>query len=275
MWWNLGNILDEDFQNIGNAMSEKMNPGKKKVTVLSPKSKDKKKKKPLTSLPIRHQKTVNNDWCKETNSYEPKSRLIKISNKNFYLRHGKGGLGFILFERKGFTIVNTYRMKDKKFVSTARFNRKIGFKSAREYIFEYTQHVAEAVKENDKPFRASFKSLIVPLSKFKDDFKPNEFSQKSFATSTKDSALMSLNEMLKDTPTEECTSGLHSASISYAVTAIAHRRRYYITHGELPAVEVSAIWSNFNPETKLVAEQKYDRGEPLYYSYDIIRKQGS
>jgi hypothetical protein len=208
------------------------------------------------------------DWCDETSQYEYKVNLHSINNKKYLLRHGTATIRFIVVYKNSFTIAHLFRGKDKKYISTKRFSGKLKKKEVKDLIFKDAAHIADVRKKDDKPFRVAFSQVIVTLEEFKENFKPNEQMKKSYASTAKDTAMISLSDILKEKKKRKLRAGTHSASFNNAMRAIAIGK--YTYRGKLPAVNIFAIWSNFDPESRLINTGKFDVGEPVIYEYEVL-----
>lgn len=211
-----------------------------------------------------------NDWCTDTNSFELKTKLIYLGSKKYLLRHGRGSLGFICIHKGDFTVAQIYTKKDKEYLSTRRFNRKVEPKKVKELIFDNAIHVVDAKKKSSRPFRVMYKQAIISIEVFKDKFKPNTIMKRSYTSTGKDLALVSLSELLEDIQARRFSSGKFHTAIKSARKAINTSVELY--KGNLPAVNVYAIWTNFDPESNLITTKNYNSGEPLLYKYDVITK---
>jgi len=217
----------------------------------------------------RFAKTPNTEYCDETKGFEFKGSLISYLNKKYLLRHGVGGLGFITIHKNDFTIAHVYRMRDKDYVTTKRFNGKIDWKTVKQYLFKNASHIADVKKKDDKPFKTIHKQAVIPMEEFHERFKPNEQLKKSYASTAKDTALTSLSSILEDKDATELEAGTHSSALNNAFKSITFGKNSY--NGTKPAVNVYAVWCNFDPESKLVNTAKFDVGEPIFYEYELIK----
>ena len=216
-------------------------------------------------------KTKHTDWCDETTSYQLKVDLVTFNNKKYMFRYGTGSLGFISMHKNDFTIVHIYRLKDSKkvYVSTKRFSDKLSWRRVKEIIFKKSINVSDA-KKNDLPYKTLHKQLILPIEDFKKKFKPNMQTKKSYTSTGKDTALVSLGKMLEEESSFEMSAGTLSAGLNNVMKSINYGINSY--NGSLPAVSTYAIWSNYDPESRLINNGKFDIGEPVMYEYQILKK---
>lgn len=212
------------------------------------------------------------DWCDETRDYQFKTNLVTFSNKKYLYRKGVDEIGFISIHKNDFTIVHIYRKKDGKkiYLSTKRFSGKLSWKLVRDVLFKNSDSLASVSKRTSRPFKMIHKHVILSMEEFKEVFKPNQQMKKSYSSTAKDTALTSLSRMLEDSIRNFSMAGTYSAAFNNITRAINFRCNSYTE--DFPAVSIHAIWSNYDPESRLINTGKFDIGEPVMYEYKVIRK---
>lgn len=240
-------------------------------SIMMAKNKDKKGKSKRVFRKLLS-KTGLTDWCDETLNYQYKTDMVSYNSKRYLYRHGTGNVGFISIHKNDFTIVHIYRSRDAKreYISTRRFAGELSWRRVKEIIFSKSIHISIAQKIRHMPFKTIYKQTIIPIEEFKEKFKPNEQMKKSYSSTAKDTALTSLSDILKDVDSVGDIAGTHSAAFNNVRKAISFGDNSY--SGSRPAVSIYAIWSNYDPESRLINDGEFDIGEPVLYEYRIIRK---
>jgi hypothetical protein len=222
----------------------------------------------LVSREVLQIKTADNEWCDETRKFELKTDLVTIANKKYLLRHGTGIIWFCVRYLNDYTIAYLYEKKTLSYLSSKRWDKKLTPAEIKTLIFDKTFHIAYLKKIDNKPYKVSLKHKIVTLAEFKDKFKPNDEIKKSYTSTSKDAALSSLSNILSDVEFVKFDAGTFSSAINSAIRSISHDIHKATKKEKL--ISVYAIWSNFDPESRLVMTKDSCNREPLYYQYETI-----
>ena len=206
-------------------------------------------------------------YCAETQKYEHKSTMIKIKSMSKKLRHGKGRIGFVIFEHSEYTAVRFYDLKAGIELNTILLNGKVKHEDVKKLLFDKAVTLKEAKRKTVKPFKGVFRHIILSKKDFNDKFERNSFNRKKFSA-FKDKALISIGDIIKKADGGELVSA-HPCGILRRAANVVHKFRSEYD-GEFPCVQVYAIWMNYNPETRLINEGEYDVSEPMHYSYCIF-----
>lgn len=219
------------------------------------------------------------EHCSETQKYEHNSIVVTIKGHGTrVIWPGKAGLGFIYYVEEGFTIVRIYEIKNKTFLSTKWFNGTMTKDQIRDVVFSGTVPASEAkeeAKKGGKPYKATFRHLIMGKAEFDKKFKPNSYKTIHYHSKNDDTSLKSIGEMLRSASSAETEAGNAPAALNNAHKQIRDRRNLFLKTATpadalFPAVEVYAIWHNFDFDAKLIYSS-YDASEPLYYLYNVFQ----
>jgi hypothetical protein len=208
-------------------------------------------------------------WCNDTKKYEHKDNIIKFKTQGIKLiRHGRGKIGFVVTDEKGFTVVRTVQMKDRSLLSTYYFNGSPTVQEIRDRLFNNARRYSTMEKKKKKPYGIIYRYGVLDEDEWKRTYEPNTVFTKY---KTVDKAFKSLGKCITNTDGDEILSASPEESFLKTCERIKTHRNFFanrVRTSTLPVVEVYAMWSNYDPETLLVVQDDYDAYEPLHYTFN-------